>query len=141
RLWPSPEAMRRTLNALAARADLVLPGLAEGQALTGLQRAEDIAGFYLDAGARAVVVKLGAEGAWFADRDSGLQGHVPGVPVPHVVDTVGAGDGFAVGVISGLLDGLPLAQAIERGNRIGARVVGYPGDSDGLPTRAELGEG
>jgi 2-dehydro-3-deoxygluconokinase len=56
-----------------------------------------------------------------------------------VVDTVGAGDGFAAGVISGLLEGLALPAAAMRGNRIGARVVQFPGDSDGLPTRDELG--
>ena len=55
-----------------------------------------------------------------------------------VVDTVGAGDGFAVGVISALLEGLPLAEAAARGNAIGARVVQFPGDCDGLPTRAQL---
>jgi 2-dehydro-3-deoxygluconokinase len=37
-----------------------------------------------------------------------------------------------------LLDGLPLVEAARRGNAIGARVVQFPGDSDGLPTRAEL---
>ena len=63
---------------------------------------------------------------------------MPGVPVERVVDTVGAGDGFAVGLVSGLLEGLTLAAAAARGNAIGARVVQFPGDSDGLPTRAEL---
>ncbi|MFL6627664.1 MAG: PfkB family carbohydrate kinase, partial [Vitreoscilla sp.] len=53
-------------------------------------------------------------------------------------DTVGAGDGFAVGVISGLLEGLALEAATRRGNAIGARMVQFPGDSDGLPTRQEL---
>ena len=56
----------------------------------------------------------------------------------QLVDTVGAGDGFAVGVISGLLEGLDLAAACARGNAIGARVVQFPGDADGLPTRAQL---
>ncbi|MEO6407610.1 MAG: PfkB family carbohydrate kinase, partial [Burkholderiaceae bacterium] len=59
-------------------------------------------------------------------------------PVARIVDTVGAGDGFAVGVISGLLEGLGPAEATARGNAIGARVVGFPGDCDGLPTRGEL---
>ena len=54
------------------------------------------------------------------------------------MDTVGAGDGFAVGVISALLEGSSVAQAVARGNLIGARVLGFPGDSDGLPTHAEL---
>lgn len=137
RLWASREEMARTLGAFAARADLVLPGLEEGRLLTGRERPQDIAAHFLAAGAAAVVVKLGPEGAWCADR-SGLAEHVPGLPVARVVDTVGAGDGFAAGVVSGLLDGLPLVEAARRGNAIGARVVQFPGDSDGLPTRAEL---
>ena len=137
RLWASRDEMAGAVNELAALADLVLPGLAEGRLLTGREHAEDIAEFYLDLGADAVAVKLGADGAWCADR-SGLRVHVPGVQAEHVVDTVGAGDGFAVGIISALLDGLSLAEAVWRGNVIGARVVQFPGDSDGLPNRREL---
>jgi len=139
RLWPSPPAMAECVNALASLSDLVLPGLAEGRLLTGQDTAEDIAAFYLERGARQVVVKLGPEGAYFAER-GGPCGIAPGLPVARVVDTVGAGDGFAVGVVSGLLEGLSLAQAAARGNAIGARVVQFPGDSDGLPTRQELAE-
>lgn len=137
RLWASHDDMVATVNALAAQADLVLPGLAEGRLLTGRDRADDIADSYLDLGAGAVVVKLGAQGAYCADR-SGLRAYVPGVLAERVVDTVGAGDGFAVGVISGLLDGLALEAAVSRGNAIGARVVQFPGDSDGLPNRREF---
>ncbi len=136
RLWRSQGEMVATLQALADLSDWILPGLEEGRLLTGCERAEDIAQFYLARGARGVVVKLGPEGAYYADGRS--QGRVPGRAVARVVDTVGAGDGFAVGVISALLEGLPLAQAAARGNAIGARVVQFPGDSDGLPTREEL---
>ena len=137
RLWPSPEAMAECINALAALCDTVLPGLAEGRQLTGRHSAEDIAAFYLERGANQVIVKLGPEGAYHAQRN-GPSGIAPGLRVQRVVDTVGAGDGFAVGVISGLLEGLALAQAAARGNAIGARVVQFPGDAEGLPTRAEL---
>ncbi|WP_292038217.1 PfkB family carbohydrate kinase, partial [Massilia sp. UBA6681] len=66
------------------------------------------------------------------------RGIAPGQRVARVVDTVGAGDGFAVGVLSALLDGLPLAAAAARGNAIGARVVQFRGDCEGLPNRAQL---
>ena len=56
------------------------------------------------------------------------------------MDTVGAGDGFAVGVISALLEGRTLQQAIGRGNKIGALAIQVQGDSEGLPTREALGE-
>ncbi|MEC5164188.1 hypothetical protein RCH08_005378 [Janthinobacterium sp. CG_S6] len=69
-----------------------------------------------------VVVKLGPDGAYFRDAD-GASGVVPGVRVDKVVDAVGAGDGFAAGLVSALLMGLPLERAVERGNRIGALAV------------------
>ncbi|WP_418320670.1 sugar kinase [Piscinibacter sakaiensis] len=135
-LWPSQQAMIETLNQLAARADLVLPGLAEGRLLTGRQTPDGIADYYLERGASQVVVKLGADGAHFADRHG--RGTVPGQRVGKVIDTVGAGDGFAVGVISALLEGQDLRMAATRGNAIGARVVQFPGDCDGLPDRSQL---
>ena len=64
---------------------------------------------------------------------------MPGVKVPQVVDTVGAGDGFAAGLISALLEGETIEQAVARGNRVGAFAIQVIGDMDGLPTRAQLG--
>ncbi|AOJ68798.1 MULTISPECIES: sugar kinase [Burkholderia] len=136
-LWPSAHEMARTLNALAEQADWVLPGLAEGRQLTGLDTPADIAGFYIERGARGVVVKLGAAGAYFR-TDDGREGTVAAERVEHVVDTVGAGDGFAVGVVSALLEGRAIDDAVARGNRIGALAIQVIGDSEGLPLRAQL---
>jgi 2-dehydro-3-deoxygluconokinase len=135
-LWPSRAAMVEGLNALAALADWVLPGIGEGEILTGYTQPDDIAKFYLDRGACGVIVKLGAEGAYFRTADDAAT--IPGRPVAKVVDTVGAGDGFAVGVISALLEGQSPRQAVARGNRIGALAIQVIGDSEGLPGRAEL---
>ncbi|RFU45316.1 sugar kinase [Paraburkholderia sp. DHOC27] len=135
-LWPSRAAMVEGLNALAELADWVLPGIGEGEILTGYTKPEDIARFYLERGARGVIVKLGAQGAYFRTADEA--GTVVAQPVARVVDTVGAGDGFAVGVISALLEGRPLTDAVARGNRIGALAIQVIGDSEGLPTRAQL---
>lgn len=139
-LWASTGHMRECINDLAARADWVLPGLEEGQLLTGESSPEAIAGFYRQRGASLVVVKLGKDGAYFDSNVGGVagSGYVPGFPVNVVVDTVGAGDGFAVGVISALLEGLSVPQAVRRGAWIGAQAVQVPGDSEGLPTRAKL---
>ncbi|WP_088286832.1 sugar kinase [Ideonella sp. A 288] len=135
-LWPSAQAMRERINDLAARCDWVLPGLDEGRQLTGEATPEGIAAFYRAQGASLVVVKMGAEGAYFNGQQG--CGHVAAWPVERVVDTVGAGDGFAVGLISALLDGRPVAEAVRRATWIGARAVQVRGDTEGLPTRAEL---
>ena len=136
-LWPSREAMRETINELAAHADWVLPGLEEGRLLTGRDAPEAIARFYRERGARRVVVKLGAEGAYCDDADAGCA-RIAAAPVAKVVDTVGAGDGFMVGVTSALLEGRGLFEAARRGAWIGARAVQVRGDTEGLPTRAQL---
>jgi len=135
-LWPSREVMRQTLNALAEGCDWVLPGVAEGDLLVGSTDPEAIAAYYRQRGAKQVVVKLGAEGAYYSGEQG--SGFVPAFPVAQVVDTVGAGDGFAVGVVSALLEGQAMADAVRRGAWIGARAVQVRGDTEGLPTRAEL---
>lgn len=136
-LWGSTERMRACINDLAARADWVLPGIEEGRLLTGEDTPEGVARFYRERGARLVVVKLGPEGAYY-DSDSAGTGHVAGFAVKEVIDTVGAGDGFAAGVISALLEGRSVPEAVRRGAWIGARAVQVLGDTEGLPTRAEL---
>jgi 2-dehydro-3-deoxygluconokinase len=136
-LWRSFEHMRDTINALAVQADWVLPGIDEGRQLTGADTPEGVAAFYRTRGVPLVIVKLGPDGAYFDGAACG-QGRVPGFPVAQVVDTVGAGDGFAVGVISALLAGRSVPEAVRRGCWIGARAVQVLGDTEGLPTRAEL---
>jgi sugar/nucleoside kinase (ribokinase family) len=139
KLWPSREAMAEHLNRLAGLADWVLPGLAEGRLLTGLEAPEDIAAFYLARGAKAVAIKLGAQGATWRSADGG--GRVPGVRVERVVDTVGAGDAFAAGIISARLEGRDWPAALARANWVGAQAIQVVGDMDGLPRRAELPAG
>jgi len=114
----------------------VLPGLSEGRLLTGFEDPADIAAFYLDLGVEAVAIKLGPHGAYY--RTSLDQGFIAGIPVQTVVDTVGAGDGFAVGMISALLENQSVADAVRRANWIGSRAVQSRGDMEGLPTRLEL---
>lgn len=135
-LWPDQSSMVREINALAAKADWVLPGLEEGRLLTGQHTPADIAAFYLDQGVELVVIKLGDAGAYF--RSAKGEGQVAPVPVSRVVDTVGAGDAFAVGVLSALLEGRPVAEAVARGNWCGSRAVQSRGDMEGLPLRHEL---
>ena len=138
-LWPSDAVMRDTLNDLATGCDIVLPGVGEGMILCGTRDPAAIARFYRERGAKRVVVKLGADGAYYDDCDAG-RGTIPAFPVDKVVDTVGAGDGFAVGVVSALLEGKDVADAARRGAWIGARAVQVIGDTEGLPTRRELDE-
>lgn len=138
-LWSSQEKMVTTINELASHAEIILPGINEGEILMGSREPEAIADFYLRNGEKTqtVIVKLGEKGA-FVKQKSGNSFTVPGFQVEHVVDTVGAGDGFAVGLITGLLEKQPLSEAVRRANAVGALAVQSAGDSDGYPTREEL---
>jgi 2-dehydro-3-deoxygluconokinase len=135
-LWPSPEEMVETTNRVAFQCDVVLPGLEEGFILTGYRDPSEIADFYLNQGVQAVVVKCGPEGAYVKTAKESFM--VPGFPVEKVVDTVGAGDGFAVGFIDGVRSGKSLYDAVVQANAIGALQVMTQGDNDGLPDRQAL---
>lgn len=137
-LWTSKEEMIRVINDIASKCDMVLPGIAEGLILTGSEDPNEIAEFYLKLGVKTVIVKLGSKGAFVKTKDEAFT--VPGFKVEKVVDTVGAGDGFAVGIISGLLEKLSLKDAAIRGNAIGSLQVMVPGDNEGLPSREKLQE-
>lgn len=135
KLWDE-ETARETLLKMAKEADIVLPGVAEGEFLFGENDPHKLGQLFLDHGATVVVMKMGAEGAYyFTEKESAL---IPGFPVIQVVDPVGAGDGFAAGFLSGLLDGLELGKAVERANAVGALVTMVNGDVDGLPERDEV---
>ncbi len=137
-LWGSTEIMRTRLNELASLADWVLPGMEEGRLLTGADNEADIAAFYRNLGAQAVIVKLGPKGAYVQTQGEAFS--VAGYPVETVVDTVGAGDGFAAGIISARLEGLDWRASLRRATIVGACAVQVAGDTEGYPDRARLAE-
>ena len=69
-----------------------------------------------------VVVKLGADGALVAARESSSVVRRPAPPVA-VVDSTGAGDAFAAGFLPRWRSGSDLAAALDAGNALGATVV------------------
>lgn len=135
-LWESQEVMIQTINDIASKADIVLPGTGEGKILMGSDKPEEIAEFYRKNGAKAVIIKVGGAGA-YADWEDG-KAFYPGYKVKEVVDTVGAGDGFAVGILSAWLEGLQMPEMVDRGNAIGSIQVSVASDNEGLPTKEEL---
>ncbi|NHD18644.1 sugar kinase [Actinopolyspora sp. BKK1] len=134
-LWSDRGEMVEVINELAERADWVLPGLDEGEVLTGAADPAAVADFYLCRGVSEVVIKLGGRGAELHTPQGSHS--LPAHPV-EVVDTVGAGDGFAAGWISARLDGLSAEDALRRACEVGARATTSRGDMDGLPTRRLL---
>ena len=79
-------------------------------------------------GVERLCITRGAAGATLLV--DGGESAVEGIPV-DVVDTVGAGDAFAAGLLHGLLRGETPAEALAFANRLGALVASRPG---ALPT-------
>lgn len=135
KLWEDDEA-RATILEIAGRSDIVLPGISECEFLFGTRDCEKAARSLLALGAETVIVKLGEKGAYYSTAAE--KGYIDSFPVKNVADPVGAGDGFAAGVLSGFLDGLSIGEAVKRGCAIGAMVATINGDIEGLPDRIEL---
>jgi 5-dehydro-2-deoxygluconokinase len=91
--------------------------------------------------AAAIVLKVGAMGAMVfpgeipEDLEDGVR--VPGFEV-EVFNSVGAGDAFLSGFLSGWLREEPLEDCLRLGNACGAIVVSRHGCSPAMPTGAEL---
>jgi 2-dehydro-3-deoxygluconokinase len=135
KLWSDEEA-RTTLLAIAKKADIVLPGISEGAFLLGTEDCEEMAELFHHHGVGTVVIKRGEKGAYYSTPSE--KGYVQGFKVEKVVDPIGAGDGFAAGVLSGLLDEIPIEDAVKRGCAIGAIVTTVDGDIEGLPDKETL---
>ena len=134
-LWP-PEVARPCIEDLMRRADHVLAGREDLVKLTGL--AEERAQLdYLHAlGLPSVVLKLGARGAVLSC--AGGAERVEGYGAEPAFDRFGAGDAFAAGYISALLDGRSRREAIALGNAVAGWSVRLPGNIESLPDRNDL---
>jgi len=133
KLW-TPEQARPVLSELVRSADIVIASEDElglvapaGEAAAAAELGE--------AGVSHLVITRGARGAtvWH----DGAAHDAPAVPIA-VRDTIGAGDAFTAGYLSGVLDGLSPAGALHRGTVTAAFAVAVVGDWEGLPTRSEL---
>ena len=134
KLWNKAEA-KETLLGIAKLSDIVIPGKGEGEFLFDTEDPVEIAESFLTLGASLVVVKIGEEGAYFAEEQN--RGFVSGFKA-QVVDPVGAGDSFAAGLISGLLDNHSTSKSVEIACAMGAMAVMVRGDYEGLPDKKRL---
>jgi 2-dehydro-3-deoxygluconokinase len=68
---------------------------------------------------------------WSSAAWSAESGHVTGPAMPglQVLDRIGSGDGFAAGLIHGLLAGADLERAVAYGTALGALTMTTPGDA------------
>lgn len=119
-LWTSARQAADVLRELARLADLVLVGRDEAEVLWGTSDADAVRRHLRPGRASTLVVKDGGVGA----TEFGPDGtHFVAAPVVDVVEAVGAGDAFAAGYLSGLLNGAGPRERLALGHRLAGRTL------------------
>lgn len=123
--WPSVEAARAAIDAVAPLVSTALPTFEDEALLRGDADPEATVRRWRAAGADEVVVKLGPDGALVAWAD-GERRVAPPMPV-EPADTTGAGDRFNAGYVFCRWKGCAPPEAAAFGNRLAGEVIRYPG--------------
>lgn len=118
-----------------SRSDVVLANEQELELLTGERDPDRAAARLLEWGPGIVAAKQGARGVLVQSLEEG-RFEIPAIPV-QVVNTLGAGDGFAAGFCYGLLREWPLPEAAWLGAAVGAIVASRHSCSEAMPTLEE----
>jgi ribokinase len=118
---------------LLAAVDLLVVNEVEAQAITGHSEPDMDA---LLTVVPRVVLTLGGEGAWYAERD-GRSERVPPFRV-EVADTTAAGDAFTGALAVAWGEGRDLVDAVRWASAAGAACVRKVGAYNALPTRADI---
>ncbi len=149
--WSSPEGFGQAIRAVLHHIDVVIgteeeyfaaladdpaPAMDGSQVPPGELDGLDRAIRHLTAESLAMaVVKRGPRGATVHTAEGTMD--IGGFPI-DVVNTVGAGDSFAAGLIRSRLAGLDTEHAVRFANACGAIVVSRHGCSVALPSEAEV---
>ncbi|GAA2448222.1 sugar kinase [Actinomadura vinacea] len=132
-LWNGDAA--EELHALAQHSDIVFVGRDEAETLWGTSDARSVRAL-IDRPAHLIVKDAAEEAVSFTP--SGVH-RAPARRV-EVVDVVGAGDAFAAGWLSGLLDGRDEVTRLRLGHYAASRVLGSPSDLADLPPASEIAD-
>ena len=130
KMWTKEEA-KSFIEKLLPSVDILLIGDEEIEILLGETNIEDAIKTFHNYGIEKVIVKKGAKGAIGSDGKNIYD--VDAIKPKALVDTVGAGDGFAAGFLTALLKGETLENCVRFANAVGSLVVGVEGDNEGLP--------
>ncbi len=105
--------------------NLFLCNLREAEILTGHSDPEFASAEFHAKGAAAVIIKLGSTGCWLSESGQGIL--IPAPQVEDVIDTTGAGDAFAAGLLAALRKGEDFTGACRAGIHMGSKTVQYLG--------------
>ncbi|MBU9737757.1 sugar kinase [Diplocloster agilis] len=129
------QKIRGLLLEIIRYSDILLLGLDEAEILFDTREPEEIFLRVFGLGVRFIGLKMGDQGAYAADPETSF--FCPTFPA-RKVDSIGAGDAFNAGFLTGLLEGRSLEDCGLYGSAMGAMAVMSKGDFENLPDRNGL---
>lgn len=135
RLGETLEDIREALGYV----DYFFPNYEEACMMTGETELSKIADKFLDCGIGHVVIKTGKKGCYIKNQDGSVL-EVPAMKGITAIDTIGAGDNFASGFITAILEGKSLKECAEFANVTASVSVQSVGATTGVKSRAQVEE-
>jgi ribokinase len=139
----NPAPAQKLSDDLLKKVDVLVPNESETSLLTGLavesiEDAKIAAKSLLEKGIGAIVLTLGSRGALLISEN---QPAIISTPYKvNVVDTTAAGDSFVAALSVGIVEGLPLENALRQATAAGALAVTKMGAQPCMPTKKEVNE-
>jgi len=130
---PEPCKYREMYAAL----DYIFPNKDEALTITGAATVEEAADIFMDAGVGTAVIKVGADGCYIKQQN-GRVVRSPAVCSGKCIDTTGAGDNFAAGFISALLDGMELEECARFANATAGIACSVYGANYGVRSKEQV---
>lgn len=138
----NPAPARVLSDELLALVDIITPNETEAEKLTGVRVENDddaarAAKVLHDKGIGTVIITLGSRGVWASVNGEGRR--VPGFKV-KAIDTIAAGDTFNGALVTALLEGKRMDDAIRFAHAAAAIAVTRKGAQPSVPWRKEIDE-
>ncbi|WBA07840.1 ribokinase [Salinivibrio kushneri] len=139
-LNPAPAAPLS--DVLLASVDIITPNETEAQSLTGIEvtdtaSAQAASDVLHEKGVGTVLITLGKQGVWLSEKGEQAGQLIPGFRV-DAVDTTAAGDTFNGALVTGLIEGQTLYQAIRFAHAAAALSVTQRGAQTSIPSRSDV---
>lgn len=138
----NPAPARVLSDELLALVDIITPNETEAEKLTGIRVENDddaarAARALHEKGIGTVIITLGSRGVWASVNGDGRR--VPGFKV-KAIDTIAAGDTFNGALVTALLEGKAMDDAIRFAHAAAAIAVTRKGAQPSVPWRKEINE-
>ena len=136
----NPAPARALSDELLALIDIITPNETEAEGLTGVTVKDDASAAQAalvlhQKGINTVLITLGKRGVWLSENGKGQR--IPGFKV-KAVDTIAAGDTFNGALVTAILEGQALADAICFAHAAAAIAVTREGAQPSVPWREEI---